>query len=33
MQEIIKKMITEAMAARHADVNQVKRKRGQDFVT
>ena len=32
MQEIIKKMITEAMAAQHADVNQVKRKRGQDFV-
>jgi hypothetical protein len=32
MQEIIRKMITEAMAAQHADVNQVKRKRGQDFV-
>ena len=32
MQEIINKMITEAMAAQHADVNQVKKKRGQDFV-
>jgi len=32
MQEIIKKMITEAMAAQHADVNQVKKKRGQDFI-
>ena len=32
MQEIIKKMITEAMAAQHADVNQVKKKRGENFV-
>jgi hypothetical protein len=32
MEEIIRKMITEAMAAQHADVNQVKRKRGQNFV-
>jgi hypothetical protein len=32
MQEIINKMITEAMAAQHADVNQVKKKRGQTFV-
>ena len=27
MQEIVKKMITEAMAAQHADVNQIKKKR------
>ena len=32
MQEIIRKMITEAMAAQRADVNQVKKKRGQNFV-
>lgn len=32
MQEIIRKMITEAMAAQYADVNQVKKKRGQNFV-
>ncbi len=32
MQEIIRKMITEAMAAQHADVNQVKKKSGQNFV-
>jgi len=32
MQEIVKKMITEAMAAQHADVNQIKKKRGQKFV-
>ena len=32
MQEVIRKMITEAMAAQHADVNQVKKKRGQKFV-
>ena len=32
MQEIIRKMIAEAMAAQHADVNQVKKKRGQNFV-
>ena len=32
MKEIVKKMITEAMAAQHADVNQVKKKRGQKFV-
>jgi len=32
MQEIIKKMITEAMAAQHADVNQIKKKRGEKFV-
>jgi hypothetical protein len=32
MQEIINKMIAEAMAAQHADVNQVKKKRGQNFV-
>ena len=32
MQEVIKKMITEAMAAQHADVNQIKKKRGQKFV-
>jgi hypothetical protein len=32
MQEIIKKMIAEAMAAKHADVNQIKKKRGQNFV-
>ncbi len=30
--EIIKKMIAEAMAAQQADVNQVKKKRGQNFV-
>ena len=29
MQDVIKKMITEAMAAQHADVNQVKKKRGE----
>ena len=32
MQEIVKKMITEAMAAQHADVNQIKKKRGQKFI-
>lgn len=32
MQEGIRKMITEAMAARHADVKQGKMKRGQNFV-
>jgi len=32
MQDVIKKMITEAMAAQHADVNQVKKKRGGKFV-
>jgi hypothetical protein len=32
MQEVIKKMVAEAMAAQHADVNQIKKKRGQDFV-
>ncbi|MFA6331855.1 MAG: DUF2193 domain-containing protein [Methanoregula sp.] len=32
MQEIVKKMIDEAMAAQHADVNQIKKKRGQNFV-
>jgi len=32
MQEIIQKMITEAMAAQRADVNMVKKKRGQAFV-
>ncbi len=32
MQEIIKKMIAEAMTAQHADVNQIKKKRGQNFV-
>jgi hypothetical protein len=32
MQEIIKKMIAEAMTAQHADVNQIKKKRGMDFV-
>jgi hypothetical protein len=32
MQEIINKMITEAMAAQHADVSQIKKKRGQNFV-
>ena len=32
MKEIVKKMITEAMAAQHADVNQIKKKRGQKFV-
>lgn len=32
MQEILKKMIAEAMAAQHADVNMVKKKRGQKFV-
>ncbi|MFA4826162.1 MAG: DUF2193 domain-containing protein [Methanoregula sp.] len=32
MQEIIKKMINEAMAAQHADVDQIKKKRGQNFV-
>jgi hypothetical protein len=32
MQEIIKKMIAEAMTAQRADVNQIKKKRGQAFV-
>ncbi|PKG32131.1 DUF2193 domain-containing protein [Methanoregula sp.] len=32
MQEVIKKMITEAMAAQHADVNQIEKKRGGKFV-
>ncbi len=32
MQEVIRKMVTEAMAAQRADVNQVKKKRGQNFV-
>ena len=32
MQEIIRKMINEAMAAQHADVTTVKKKRGQSFV-
>jgi hypothetical protein len=32
MQEVIKKMVAEAMAAQHADVNQIKKKRGQAFV-
>ena len=32
MQEVITKMIREAMAAQHADVEQVKKKRGQAFV-
>ncbi len=32
MQEIIRKMIDEAMAAQHADVSTVKKKRGQPFV-
>nr|WP_321352581.1 DUF2193 domain-containing protein [uncultured Methanoregula sp.] len=32
MQEIIKKMIAEAMAAQRADVNQIKKKRGQNFI-
>nr|WP_319375771.1 DUF2193 domain-containing protein [uncultured Methanoregula sp.] len=32
MQEIIKKMIAEAMAAQRADVNQIKKKRGQKFI-
>ena len=32
MQEIIKKMSNEAMAAQHADVDQIKKKRGQNFV-
>jgi len=32
VKEIVKKMITEAMAAQHADVNQIKKKRGQKFV-
>ena len=32
MQEVIKKMIAEAMAAQRADVDQVKKKRGQNFV-
>jgi hypothetical protein len=32
MQDIIKKMIAEAMAAQHADVNMIKKKRGQSFV-
>jgi len=32
MQKVIKKKIAEAMTARHADVNQIKKKRGQNFV-
>jgi len=32
MQTIVKKMIAEAMAAQHADVNQIKKKRGTKFV-
>ncbi len=32
MQDVIRKMVAEAMAAQHADVDQVKRKRGQKFV-
>jgi hypothetical protein len=32
MEEIIKKMIAEAMTAQRADVNQIKKKRGQAFV-
>ncbi len=32
MQETIKKMIAEAMTAHRADVNQIKKKRGQAFV-
>ncbi len=32
MEEIIKKMITEAMAAQRSDVNMIKKKRGQKFV-
>lgn len=32
MQEVIRKMITEAMAAQHADVNQIKKKRGKNFI-
>ncbi len=32
MQDIINKMITEAMAAQRSDVNQIKKKRGQSFV-
>jgi hypothetical protein len=32
MQEIIKKMVAEAMAAQHADVDQIKKKRGTNFV-
>ena len=32
MQEIIRKMIAEAMAAQHADVTMIKKKRGQQFV-
>gem|GEM_PF-3184753 len=32
MQTVVKKMIAEAMAAQHADVNQIKKKRGTKFV-
>lgn len=32
MQEIIKKMVAEAMTAQHADVDMIKKKRGQSFV-